>query len=75
MTLLTIQHKRSECIGCGLCVESAPDYWFMNADGEAQLHLIVREQPPFDYGEGIPRDEARLRRAEAGCPVHVIEVG
>jgi ferredoxin len=74
MAFIPIAHKRSECIGCGLCVETAPDYWFMNADGEACLHTILRTQNNFEYGEGYSHDRDLLDAAAKGCPVNVIRI-
>ncbi len=75
MAFLTIAHKRCECIGCGLCIETAPDYWWMNANGEAELQRIVRTREKFEYGKGLCQDQARLMAAAAGCPVNIIRLG
>ena len=75
MALLSIAHKRCECIGCGLCVETAPDYWFMNANGEAELQTILRSSDKFEFSEGVPQDKARLEASQAGCPVRIIRIG
>jgi ferredoxin len=75
MTLIPIAHKRSECIGCGLCVETAPDYWFLNADGEAELHTVIRTQNKFEHTEGYAHDREVLLAAAEGCPVNIIRIG
>lgn len=75
MGLLTIAHKRCECIGCGLCIETAPDYWYMNANGEAKLRTILRTRDNFEYGEALSQDQTRLQAARDGCPVNIIRVG
>lgn len=75
MAFLTITHKRCACIGCGLCTETAPDYWRMNANGEAELLRIMRTRDKFEFGEGLCQDQHRLQAAEAGCPVRIIRVG
>jgi ferredoxin len=75
MPFISIAHKRCECIGCGLCIETAPDYWFMNANGEAELTCILLTRNKFEYGEGLSQDEARLKASQDGCPVKIIRVG
>lgn len=75
MAFITISHKRGECIGCGLCIETAPAYWFMNPNGEAELQTILRTHKAFDYGQGLAQDERELRAAEEGCPVDIIRIG
>lgn len=75
MPLIQIIHKRCECIGCGFCTEVAPGYWFMNGEGEAELHTILGRQDKFEYGEGLFLDRERLAVAAAGCPVKIIQMG
>jgi len=75
MNRIRISHKRCECVGCGFCIETAPDYWFMNARGEAQLHTIQSTRQRFECAEGFAPDAAALTTAEAGCPVNVIRIG
>lgn len=75
MSTIPIAHKRCECIGCGLCIETAPDYWFMNVDGEAELRQILRHHQGFECGEGFTQDKALHLAAEEGCPVNVIRIG
>jgi ferredoxin len=75
MTFIPIAHKRCECIGCGLCTEAAPDYWWMNAHGEAELQTILRTHNKFEYGAGLSQDQARLQAAQDGCPVNIIRLG
>lgn len=75
MALISIIHKRSECIGCGLCIEAAAGYWFMNANGEAELRTILRRRDKFEYGEALPQDQEQLNTAAEGCPVNLIRIG
>lgn len=75
MSVISIAHKRNECIGCGLCIETAPGYWFMNPNGEAELQQVLRTQNNFEYGQGFTHDEDQLYAAEDGCPVKVIRIG
>ena len=72
--MLKIQHKRPECIGCGLCVEQAPQYWKMSSDGLATLHSITRKHNDFHYAEGFEEDREILKNAQEGCPVQIIKI-
>jgi len=69
-----IQHKRGECIGCGLCPELAGDYFFMDQDGLATLRN-ASHQGPFDVALAPLVDKAVLKEAERGCPVNIIRIG
>lgn len=71
---IRIAHKKSECIGCALCTEIAPDYWTMDANGEAQLRTVIRTDATFEYAEGYTPDRDRLEAAETGCPVGIIQL-
>ena len=72
--MLEIRHKRAECIGCGLCVEAAPNYWEMSSDGLATLLDIKRRHKSFHYAQGFAEDSELLQKAQEGCPVQIIEV-
>ncbi len=74
MKLLTIAHKKPECIGCGLCAEVAPNYWQMDENGEARLISVRHQSGPFHYGDGFPEDAQVLQEAETGCPVDIIRI-
>ncbi|HKK19181.1 MAG TPA: ferredoxin [Opitutales bacterium] len=74
MSFISIIHKGCECIGCGLCIESAPDYWFMNSAGEAELRNIQRSHGKFEYGEAFAQDRSRLESVAEGCPVNIIRI-
>jgi ferredoxin len=75
MPLIEIAHKKSECIGCALCVEVAPAYWQMDEEGEAQLTQITRRDTQFDYAHGFEDERDALARAASGCPVGIIRIG
>ena len=50
------------CIGCGLCVGSAPEIFEFGDDGKA---LAI---------EGVDADQAAAEEAAANCPVSAITV-
>lgn len=72
--MLTIRHKRRDCIGCGFCAEVAPGYWSMDAEGLAQLHQVIREDEPFEFGQGFEEDREPLTEAAFQCPVSIIRI-
>ncbi len=72
--MLEIEHKRPECIGCGLCAEVAPQYWKMASDGLAIMHSITEKRDHFHYAEGFQEDHEILKKAVEGCPVQIIRV-
>ena len=75
MQKVKIFHKRQECIGCGLCAEVAPNYWYMNEDdGLASLHTRLGKDGPYHKGEGWREDKQILEEASKGCPVQIIKV-
>jgi ferredoxin len=75
MPFIQIAHKKSECIGCALCVEVAPAYWQMDEAGEAQLTQVIRRDAQFKYAHGFEDDRAALERAANACPVGIIRIG
>ena len=56
--------ERNGCIGCGLCSETCPEVFRMDADGLAEV-----------YTTPVPANaEASAKEAEEGCPVAVIMI-
>ena len=72
--MLRIIHKKPECIGCDVCCEVAPNYWFMNEGGQAELHNVLRVKDKMQYGEGWEEDRDILKEAEKSCPVNIIRI-
>ena len=72
--MLRIIHKPLECIGCGLCCEVAPSYWYMNDDGLAELRNVLWVKDNLQFGEGWEEDADALRKAEESCPVNIIRI-
>lgn len=71
---MILRHKPSECIGCDLCADTAPEYFEMNEDGMATLINIEKEHGVFTYTEALTVDLDVLEQAEEGCPVNIITV-
>ena len=70
---LKIRHKKSECIGCALCEQEAPDYFAMDSEGLALL-IDSTKMGVFHHGKGLECDRDALNRAAEGCPVNIIHV-
>ena len=71
--MIRIRHKKSECIGCKLCADVAPQYFVMDEDGLAQLENS-HEVGVFHTSEGFDEDREDLLQAEEGCPVDIIHI-
>lgn len=52
-----------ECIGCGLCEGTCPEFFSMTCEGTAKA---VESEVPAEY-------EAAAAEARDGCPVGAIE--
>ncbi len=65
----TIEHDRSKCIGCGVCVSLAPEFWGMNNDGKAFLKGSKNNKRQI--GE---KDVAKNKAAAESCPVNIIHI-
>jgi ferredoxin len=56
--------ERHGCIGCGLCSDTCPAVFRMDAEGLAEV-----------YASPVPVDaEQAAKEAEDGCPVSVIMI-
>lgn len=72
--MIRIKHRFNECIGCAQCVEHAPDYWVLDADGIAQLWQATHHSGGVAFGQAFEPDRATLVLAEKSCPVNIIEL-
>ena len=72
--MLEIRHKQNECIGCAQCVEVAPDHWFLDDNGMAQLLNPTGQWETLTLGEAFDVDRQMLQLAEESCPVDIIKV-
>ena len=72
--MISLRHKRRDCIGCALCAEVAPHYWRIDADGLAQLRQVAATQPPYQIAHAFPEDLPALRQAARHCPVNLIQI-
>jgi len=67
---MKIIHKRTECIGCGLCASLCK--WFEMIDGIARLKGGVVEEKKDHDEMIISEDEACVKEAIEICPVDCI---
>jgi len=72
--MVRIQHKRDDCIGCFACVDVAPNYWSVAADGLASLMGCAEMAGPFQIGVGLEEDLADLKEAARSCPIKAITI-
>lgn len=68
-----LKHKRPECIGCCLCAETAPSYFYMDDEGLAQIHDF-KQEGVFQVCEAFEMDRDELEEAARGCPVNIIHL-
>ena len=70
-----IKYFRDKCIGCGYCVDAAPERWFMSdKDGKATL-IGGKKIKPGIFQVKIPENEYRGNEDAAEiCPVSIIRV-
>ena len=71
--MITIRHKKSECIGCNLCADIAPQYFEMDEDGMAHL-LNSTQKGVFQVVGAFEEDFDDLDQCEEGCPVNIIHI-
>ena len=64
---------RNKCIGCNVCVEHAPDCWFIDEDGKATLKDSKKENN-FYVREITPAELSENQKAAEDCPVKIIKV-
>lgn len=72
--MVRIIYFRNKCIGCGGCVEAAPQRWRMSKkDGKSTLLNSVPKKETFQIL--VEDDELdKIKAAEASCPVNIIKV-
>ncbi len=64
-----IEHDRPKCIGCGVCVSLAPNFWEMNNDGKAVLKGNKKNMKEISE-----KDVAKNKAAAESCPVNIIHI-
>jgi ferredoxin len=72
--VIKITYKRKDCIGCGNCLDTAPEYWKMN--GQDGLASLVGSEQNNDIYVLVIDDYAEkenLMAADA-CPINIIRI-
>jgi len=70
--MVRIIFQRAKCIGCGSCVEVAPDRWQMNnIDGKSIL-IDAKGKKGFFTIELTDDEYEQNKEAESICPMHII---
>lgn len=66
-----IIHERKNCIGCGACAASCPEFWSLKSDGKASLAGAKKVGVNFE----LEVDELKCNRDAAEvCPVNCIHI-
>ncbi|HIP74461.1 MAG TPA: ferredoxin [Euryarchaeota archaeon] len=60
---MKVRVDRDTCIGCGVCVALAPEYFKLDSEGKS---VAVKE-------EVAPEDEEKVRNAASSCPTQAIK--
>lgn len=69
-----IIHYRNDCIGCNMCVELAPENWFMNlSDGKATLRRSREKNGIFVAEISEPEMVINIDAARS-CPINIIKI-
>lgn len=69
-----IIHFRKECIGCGLCVTHAPDFWQMN-DDDNKVDLKNSKEENGNFILEIPEEAMEQNKLAAeSCPINIIHI-
>jgi len=61
---MKVHVDKTTCIGCGVCVALAPEYFKLDTDGKS---VAIRE-------EVAPGDEEKVRNAAMSCPTQSIKI-
>lgn len=74
LLVVKVLYFREKCIGCGVCVSTAPEQWEMSfADGKSVLKGATLRKEVFVLV--IPSFATEVNKQAAGdCPVKIIQV-
>lgn len=72
--MVQIIYFRHKCIGCGGCVEAAPQRWRMSRkDGKSTLLHGIEKKSVFQIT--VSEEELQSNQtAAANCPVNIIKI-
>ena len=72
--MIQVIHHRIKCIGCGVCVQEAPDYWLINEDDGLSLLINAHDNKGFHINMFDDEFSEEHDMAADMCPVNCIEV-
>lgn len=67
--------EREECIECGVCWSTCPEFFEAGDDGWSQVVADYRVEGDLARGEAPQDLENCVTDAADGCPVSIIHVG
>jgi len=70
MEKVLIEHKREECIGCGVCAAVALEFWEIADDGKATLKGGAEKKGKWE--REIEDHIEENKQAAEGCPILAI---
>lgn len=72
--MIRIIFYRKKCIGCGGCVEAAPQRWSMSKkDGKSVLLFSIEKKSTFQVMAEDDEFESNIAAA-ANCPAGIIKI-
>lgn len=72
--MIRIVHYRDNCIGCNLCVDTAPKHWEMDMNEMKSVLKGAKQDNDTFVREITPEEVAENEKAADGCPVKIIKV-
>lgn len=70
-----IHHDKPECISCGACAATTPEFWVMEEDLEGKSHLIgSKKAGESEELEVTEKNLQKNKEAAEVCPVNCIHL-
>ena len=72
--MVRILYYRAKCIGCGGCVEAAPEHWYLSRK-DGKCTLIHGTEKKGIFQRTLPEEEKEaMTRAANNCPLNIIKL-
>jgi ferredoxin len=68
-----IELNRAKCIGCAICVDMLPDFFYMNGE-DGKAFIINEPKATIQKGSYPFMDDRVLKEMIKKCPVKAIEL-
>jgi ferredoxin len=72
---VTVTIDREECIECGVCWSTCPEFFEPGDDGWSQVVAEYRVHDSLAHGQAPAMLEDCVNEGADGCPVSIIHVG